>query len=223
MLKKIIRVGLALLISGMFCLQSKAEEKNVYFNDYSKEPDLRKAYKSYGKAEKKDPHNAIEFSYLIQRESYVQEFDVGFTEVKRYAYWRIGLWKGLLIFFEYGDYHKKQIRFYSPSGYLAKSEEGTYKEGDIYHIKLVYNSKKLTGQCMVTDKKTGKLIWDTGEKLCEPLYPKYYIYFGMKSKEGPPDNLIQWDKENQRIHLRSVIGEDYILEGWLDNMKLEVK
>ena len=203
MLRKMFKAGMVLAMLGVFCVSIKAEE---YFNDYSKEPQLTKYYGDW-KTEKKEACDVHEiFPFKIDGRSYIQEFDVGFIKLGRYAHWHIGLYDGLIVFFDGGDNNQFHIFFHHPSGYLTyfKAE---YEEGDIYHVKLIYDKEKSTAQCIVTDQKTKELILDTGAKLCEPIYPTD-IHFATEYKEGPPYSFTEWDKENQRMHLQASTGED---------------
>jgi len=208
-----------LLILFLFSIQCRSEE---YFNDYSSEPQLKKYYGDW-KGEKKQPCDVHEIlPFELGGRSYIQEFDVGFIKVVRYGGdCSIGLYNGLKVWFYYGD--KSNIWLHHPSGYIAKFENANFKDGDIYHVKLIYNNEKLTAQCIVIDKKTGKLIWDSGEIICEPIYPED-INYRTSYKEGPPYSFVEWNKENQRIHICASKDKNYQpLEVWIDNMKINIQ
>lgn len=223
MIGKIFRTGFALIVFVIFCRQSSAEGENIYFNDYTKEPQLHKYYGD-GFPENKEPcdvHEMLPFG--IGGNSYVQEFDIGFTKVEPYATWFIGLYGGLRVWIGAGDEGVKNIFLYAPSGYLAQFNKGTYKAGDIYHVKLIYNCGKLTAQCIITDPKSNELIWDSGVKFCESLYPTD-IHFAMSYEHGLPYSRAEWDKEKQRIYLYAdKFAGKYSLEGWVDNMMIKLE
>lgn len=229
MFGKSVKVAMVFSLLGVFCLQGGAEEGKTYSSDYSKEPVFKIYYGSYKSteyptewAEKKQPIDVHEvLPFKIDGNSYCQEFDIGFTNVQMYGHWFVGLYKGFRIFFTYGE-KGKRIYLHHPSGdYVAKFEQGTFKAGDVYHVKIIYNGKKLTSQCIVTDKQTGTLIWDSGENVGEGIYPDN-VYFSVGCKAGPPYSSVKWDQANQRINLLSTPVPNYKFEGWVDNMKVEL-
>ncbi|MDO9575849.1 MAG: CehA/McbA family metallohydrolase [bacterium] len=221
MLRKILSISIGLVSVVLSPLSIKAEESSFYFNDYSKEPELQKVYRDW-KTEEKETTQAHEIlPFKIDGQSYVQEFDVSFTRVDIYPHWFIGLDNGLKVFFSRGE-TGGNIYLHQKSGYLAKFEEGTFKAGDVYHVKLIYNNEEVSVQCIVTDKLSGKLIWDSGEQPGSSIYPQN-IEFKVESKEGKPSATVEWDKERKSMHLLSEKGSGCFLEGYVDNISLKVE
>jgi hypothetical protein len=161
----------------------------------------------------------------ITGKSFTQEFDIEFGKLEQGGYINVGT-KGLYIFFcrsagstNFG----KTIRVRdSKLKYIASKDFMSYARGDDFHIKIIYNNADLQVQCIVTNNRSGNVVWDSGKKMCSPLNVQKLLFTvrGKKEKASAPFSTIEWDKNKKKLKLCSAPGGSIQFVAWVNNMKL---
>lgn len=207
-----------LIISTLFLfntLSAIAGQDAVVYQYSGNEPKLEFYY-----LPPEQPVNAVTpFDVKLEEKSFVQEFDIEFGQVDANGSLQIGnrsfqihFMTNTIIIFD---------RYLGTK--MAVKDRLKLMVGDLYHTKFTYNAKDLKAGCIVSDKKTSEIIWNSGEKVCAPaIVPGiYYAVSGESDKATAPFSGIKWDAEKRKLKM-SAAHDDNVLVCWIDNMQLRL-
>jgi hypothetical protein len=193
-----------------------------YDSDYTGKPGLKIFYGNHRKkAFPIDVHEGTGINLADQ--NIIQSFDLKITRQKGNSpYLFIGIYKGLRLNLQSDGCI---LMHHGQQGYLVKSQPRTLTSEIDYHVKISYDKDALYARCIITRKDNSKKVWDSGEVLCDPLFPLNNIHFSARYFPKDTANCkseILWDEKNGMMLLRSEY-KNWVLEALVDNMKVVVK
>jgi hypothetical protein len=215
----LLKVVVIIFTAGSAFSFVNAEE---YVNNYTEKPKLKIYYGNH--REKKFPIDVHEIQPVkVSDRSYSQEFELQITQMRgEGVHLFIGMYKGFRIIILPDG--RVSLRNWS-QGYIAKSPKKTLKTKIVYIVKINYNKNTLLAQCIISQKNNAKVVWDTGEVICDPVFSLKDIHFTARHIKNDPANSkseISWDKQRQAITLCSG-SKRGILKAIVDNMKITIK